>query len=132
MKNMDKSYYVLDNGKSAIDYITEFHLQFTYGNCFKYLCRCGKKDGNSAESDLNKALNYITSAHNEISTLERLTRKLINTLRFNTKTQFAEHHLASILKSIITYDSPKIITKRIIAYAKWRNIKVDDKYLNYK
>ena len=56
-----QSYYMLANGKSASDYIYDGKLKFSRGNSFKYISRCGRKENNTAESDLNKALVYILS-----------------------------------------------------------------------
>lgn len=42
-----------------IDLINAQGLNFNLGNVVKYACRAGKKDGESAEKDLNKALDYI-------------------------------------------------------------------------
>lgn len=131
MENMNQNYYVLDNGKSAIDYIYEFHLGFSYGNAFKYLCRAGRKEDNSAESDINKSLVYITSSHNEVPLIERFLKRIYNTFTFNADTQMCEHHLASVLRSIIRFDDPTAIARKIIKYAKWRGINVKPEFAKY-
>lgn len=131
MENMNQSYYTLDNGKSAINYIYEAHLEFAYGNAFKYLCRASRKPGNSAESDLNKALTYVLSADNEMSFIHRIAHKLYNMVTFNFNTQMCEHHLASVLKSIIRFERPSKIAKRIVKYAKWRGINVKPEFEKY-
>lgn len=125
---MKSDYYALDNGKQIVYYIYEYNLNFSYGNCAKYLCRAGRKDGNSAESDLNKALVYILSSDNEISLPKRLFMRAVNSLRFNDKTQFAEHHLAEILKAVIKYDDPVKIARMIVAYMKFRDIPISEKF----
>lgn len=131
MKNMTNDYYTLDNGKSAIDYIYQAHLEFAYGNSFKYLVRCGRKENNSAESDLNKALTYVLSADNEMSFAHRMLRKIYNMFTFNFDTQMCEHHLASILKSIIRFERPTKVAKKIVKYAKWRGINVKPEFEKY-
>lgn len=41
------------------DFIREQELGFHLGNAIKYISRCGKKPGESAISDLNKAIHYL-------------------------------------------------------------------------
>lgn len=125
---MKSDYYTLDNGKQIVYYIYKYNLNFSYGNCAKYLCRAGRKDGNSAESDLNKALVYIISSDKEISLSRRLFMHMINSARFNDKTQFAEHHLVEILKAVIKYDDPIKIARMIVNYMKFRGIEVNDRF----
>lgn len=125
---MKSDYYELDNGKQAIFYIYEYALGFSYGNAFKYLVRAGRKENNSADSDLNKALVYIMSSDKEMTLAKRLAKRAYNKLKFNTKTQFAEHHLAEILKSIILFDDPIKIARMIVNYMKFRGIEVNDRF----
>lgn len=125
---MKSDYYTLDNGRQAIHYIYEYKLGFSYGNCFKYLVRAGRKENNSAESDLNKALVYIMSSDKEMTLAKRLAKRAYNSLVFNDKTQFAEHHLAEILKSIILFDDPIKIARMITNYMKFRGIEVNDRF----
>lgn len=125
---MKSDYYELDNGRQIVYYIYEYNLNFSYGNCAKYLCRAGRKDGNSAESDLNKALVYILSSDKEISLPKRLLMRAVNSIRFNDNTQFAEHHLQEILYAIIKYEDPIKIARMIVAYMKFRGMEVLEKY----
>ena len=125
---MKSDYYTLDNGKQAIYYIYEHGLGFSYGNAFKYLVRAGRKENNSADSDLNKALVYIMSSDKEMTLAKRLAKRTYNKLKFNIKTQFAEHHLAEILKSIILFDDPIKIARMIVQYMKFRGIEVNDRF----
>ncbi len=41
------------------DFIREQDLGFHLGNAIKYICRCGKKPGENAVKDLNKAIHYL-------------------------------------------------------------------------
>jgi len=43
----------------VIDFNKKYDLNFTLGNAVKYIARAGKKDGESKESDLNKAIDCI-------------------------------------------------------------------------
>lgn len=131
MKNMNQQYYRLDNGKSAVEYVYEYSLGFSYGNAFKYCVRAGKKDGNSAEKDFNKALTYIVSANNEVGFFHRIAKRIYNTYKFNSKTQFAPRNLADILCAIIQYRDYKTVAKLIIKYMKVNNIKVNDEFARY-
>lgn len=125
---MHSDYYTLDNGKQAVDYICEYNLGFYYGNAFKYLVRAGRKEGNSAEKDLNKALNYIIASHSENGLFKRILLHVYNSWKFNSQTQFASRTLADILCSIIRFESNVKIAKMIISYMDDRNIKVKDEY----
>ena len=42
-----------------IDLINAKNLNFNLGNVVKYVCRAGKKDGETIIKDLNKAIDYI-------------------------------------------------------------------------
>ena len=42
-----------------IDLINAQDLNFNLGNVVKYVCRAGKKDGETTIKDLNKAIDYI-------------------------------------------------------------------------
>ena len=48
-------------GKVEVIEITQ-HLDFLRGNAVKYLCRAGKKSGETALDDLKKAQYYINKA----------------------------------------------------------------------
>lgn len=50
-----------------IDLINAQDLNFNLGNVVKYVCRAGRKDGESREKDLNKALDYISYELERIS-----------------------------------------------------------------
>ena len=41
------------------DFIRDQDLGFHLGNAVKYICRCGKKPGEDAVKDLNKAIHYL-------------------------------------------------------------------------
>lgn len=43
----------------CIDFIVDKKLDFCLGNAIKYIVRAGKKDGNSAEQDISKAIQYL-------------------------------------------------------------------------
>lgn len=128
---MKSDYYELDNGKQAVYYIYNYKLQFSYGNCFKYLCRAGRKEGNSAESDINKALVYASSVNDELTRPERIALKIRNSILFNSDDQMCEHHLAKVLKSIIKFDDYKKIIKLIVKYADWRGVNVKPEFRKY-
>lgn len=42
-----------------IDLINAQDLNFNLGNVIKYVCRAGKKDGETTIKDLNKAIDYL-------------------------------------------------------------------------
>ena len=48
-----------DGNIECIDFITDKKLDFCLGNAVKYICRAGKKEGNSAEQDISKAIQYL-------------------------------------------------------------------------
>lgn len=52
------SYYQLPSGKFLEDFIWEKGLDFAEGSALKYRWRAGKKDGESSEKDINKAVHY--------------------------------------------------------------------------
>tara|TARA_Y100001938_G_scaffold147066_1_gene227444 strand:+ start:3791 stop:4132 length:342 start_codon:yes stop_codon:yes gene_type:complete len=41
------------------DAIEAWHLDFWAGNALKYICRAGKKEGNTAVQDYEKAITYL-------------------------------------------------------------------------
>ena len=128
---MHKDYYTLDNGRQIVDYIYTAHLGFSYGNAAKYLCRASRKPGESGESDLNKALTYVLSANEEFSFIQRVALKLYNLLTFNFNDQFSEHHLRDVLCSIIRFDRPTKVARKIVKYAKWRGIPIKEEFSKY-
>lgn len=127
-----QDYYELENGKHASDYIYTYGLGFSYGNAFKYCTRCGKKEGNSVEKDLNKAMTYILSSDSEYSFIERLAKRALNTWLFNDRTQFAPRNLADILCAIIKFESKEKIAKLIVRYMKFRGVNVKPEYKCYE
>ena len=131
MEIMTQSYYKLDDGRSAIDFIYAYHLGFSYGNAFKYCVRASRKPDNSAESDLNKALVYITSSHNEVSVIKRLFKRIYNTLTFNVDVHFADSEMTAILRSIIRFDDPSAIARKLVKYAKQRGVNVKPEFEKY-
>ena len=46
-------------GIEPIDYINSHNFNFNLGNAIKYLSRGGKKEGESTEKDLKKAIDYL-------------------------------------------------------------------------
>lgn len=128
---MKSDYYELSNGKQAIDYIYAYNLGFAYGNAFKYLVRASRKPGNSAESDLNKALTYITSSKEEYSCFYRVVVKLINRLKFNHKDRLQDSDIHRILMSIISFKSYKEIAEMIVDYMNKHGISVKDEFKQY-
>lgn len=129
---MKSDYYELSNGKQAIYYIYKYKLGFSYGNSFKYLVRASRKPGNSAESDLNKALTYITSSKEEYSCFYRVIVKLINLLKFNHKDSFQDSDIQHILMAIISFNSYKEIAEMIVAYMNKHGIFVKDEFKKYE
>ena len=91
----------------------------------------GKKEGNSAEKDFNKALVYILSSNNEIGFFHRMAKSIYNTWKFNDKIQFAPRNLADILCAIIQFKDRKTIAKLIIRYMKTNRITVKPEFLKY-
>lgn len=63
MKNSEiinqPNYYQLPTGKYLEDFIAYKGLDFATGSAVKYGYRAGKKDGESAEKDLNKKMHYV-------------------------------------------------------------------------
>lgn len=66
--DVTKSYATITKYKTAthygdrpdvIDFNKKYDLNFNLGSAVKYLARAGKKSGESKESDLNKALDFI-------------------------------------------------------------------------
>lgn len=52
------SHYTYGNIE-CIDFITDKEMDFCRGNAIKYIVRAGLKAGNSAEQDINKAIQYL-------------------------------------------------------------------------
>lgn len=54
----------------AINVIEAWGANFNLGNALKYICRAGKKEGNTAKQDLQKAVWYLEREIKRISKLE--------------------------------------------------------------
>lgn len=129
---MHQNYYELSNGQQAVHYIYEYNLGFSYGNALKYVVRAGRKQNNSAESDLNKALTYITSAKNEYSFFKRLWLRIRNWLMFSFESDLTEHHIKHILTAIIRFENPTKVAEMIVSYMNCRGIAVKDEFKQYE
>lgn len=130
-RTFSQNYYDVGNGHQILDFIYEYGLGFSYGNAAKYMIRAGRKENNSADSDLNKALNYITSSSEEFSFLKRMWMRMWNTFTFNDNMALHDKKLATILKSIIKFDKPEKIAHMIVVYANERGINVKPEYKHY-
>ena len=65
--NPEPSYYSGSKyGYSARKVVEDFDLSYNVGTACSYLMRAGKKEGNSAEQDIQKAINHL---HFEIDKL---------------------------------------------------------------
>jgi len=126
-----QSYYTLANGKSASDYIYDGKLKFSRGNAFKYVSRCGRKSGNTAESDLNKALVYILSSDKEFSLIERFMLHIRNTILFYGEIS-SDREVDDILHAIIKFEDKESIARMIVGYMKSRGINVKPEYKCYE
>ena len=128
---MFQNYYQLPNGKQAIYYINKYKLSFNYGNAFKYITRCAKKVNNTADSDLNKALVYITSIKDEMSFAERFVRGLINIVKYKDE-YITEKDLQNILVSIIKFEEPDKIARMLVKYMDDHGVSVNPEYYKYR
>jgi len=54
-------------GSAMADYVSDFKLDFDLGNVIKYVSRAGKKFGEKAIEDLEKAKWYLEHAINKIT-----------------------------------------------------------------
>lgn len=52
-------HYLKDSGHEVIDVIEAWRLSFSLGNAIKYIARAGRKNSETREEDLKKALWYI-------------------------------------------------------------------------
>tara|TARA_R100000781_G_scaffold98056_1_gene61824 strand:+ start:229 stop:495 length:267 start_codon:yes stop_codon:yes gene_type:complete len=58
--NPEPSYYQGKKyGYSARKVVEDFDLSYNVGTACSYLMRAGKKDGNPAEQDIQKAINHL-------------------------------------------------------------------------
>jgi len=126
-----QNYYMLSNNKSASDYIFEGKLKFSMGNAFKYVSRCGKKENNTAESDLNKALVYTLASDKEFSYIERLALRIRNTVLFCYEIS-SDRQIDDILHAIIKFENKEDIARMIVNYMKFRGINVKPEYKCYE
>lgn len=59
-KNPQPHYYTGKlYGYSAKDVVDDFGLSYNCGTAVSYLLRAGKKEGNPAEQDIQKAINHL-------------------------------------------------------------------------
>jgi len=59
-KNPQPAYYTGKvYGYSAKCVVEDFNLTYNCGTAVTYLLRAGKKEGNSAEQDIQKAINHL-------------------------------------------------------------------------
>lgn len=58
------------DGIEPIDYINSHNFNFNLGNAIKYISRCGKKEGESTEKDLKKAIDYLNFEIERIKNVE--------------------------------------------------------------
>lgn len=126
-----QNYYMLSNNKSASDYIFDGKLKFSMGNVFKYVSRCGRKENNSAESDLNKALVYTLASDKEFSYIEKLALRIRNTVLFCYEIS-PDRQIDDILHAIIKFDDKEDIARMIVNYMKFRGINVKPEYKRYE
>jgi len=59
-------YYKGKNGYMAKDVIANFDLTYNIGTAVTYLLRAGKKEGNTTEQDIRKAINHLHFELDEI------------------------------------------------------------------
>tara|TARA_R100001530_G_scaffold96038_5_gene66817 strand:+ start:897 stop:1163 length:267 start_codon:yes stop_codon:yes gene_type:complete len=58
--NPEPSYYTgTKYGYSARNIVEDFELGYNTGTAVSYLLRAGKKEGNPAEQDIQKAINHL-------------------------------------------------------------------------
>ena len=57
--NVSHPAYYTTGSIETWDFIADWRMDFLRGNAVKYIVRAGRKDGNSAEQDLRKALEYL-------------------------------------------------------------------------
>ena len=73
-KNPEPSYYSgTTYGYSARNIVEDFKLGYNTGTAVSYLLRAGKKDGNPAEQDIQKAINHL---HFELDKLYKASKIL--------------------------------------------------------
>ena len=129
---MFNDYYELCNGRQIVFYVYKYNLSFAYGNSAKYICRAGRKADNSSESDLNKALVYITSVNDEYSKLRQLVKRILNSIVFHFEYKFDKQPLSDILYSVIKFEDPDKIARMIVSHMVKNGIKVKPEFEKYK
>lgn len=84
MENLINSpkHYKHKSGYDAITWIERFGLDFSSGNCCKYLFRRGLKDGNSCSQDEAKAIWYFKHS------TEQQFKKLVMSLGIKSKENY--------------------------------------------
>lgn len=65
------------HGYTARNITEDFELTFNTGTALKYILRAGKKEGNSASQDIQKAINVL---HFELDKLHRESKTQIGSL----------------------------------------------------
>ena len=63
-------HYETKKGFDVIDVATEYDLNFNTGSTVKYLCRAGKKEGESKMKDLLKAQDFLEREIKYLRSLE--------------------------------------------------------------
>ena len=101
------------------------------GNAFKYVSRCGRKENNTAESDLNKALVYVLSSDKEFSFIDRVKLHIRNSLLFHGDIS-DDKNVDHILRAIIKFEDKENIARMIVRYMKSRGINVKPEYKRYE
>ena len=64
-------YYKGTNGMQVFDIIDAYGLDFYLGNVVKYVCRAGKKEGNTKRKDLEKARAYLNRVLKDFEDVEK-------------------------------------------------------------
>ena len=82
------SHYKHKSGLDAIVWIDRYNMDFSVGSCFKYLFRCGLKEGEPLDKDHEKAIWYFVHAARKCAdgssllTWEDAKRKVFEKLSF--------------------------------------------------
>ena len=93
-KNPEPHYYTGNTyGYSARCVVEDFDLTYNVGTACSYLLRAGKKEGNPAEQDIQKAINHlkheVESSNKIINELEQEKEEIfveLEKLKGNSKT----------------------------------------------
>lgn len=73
-----------------VDVINAWGLNFCEGNALKYIARAGCKAGQSAESDLIKAIDYLLIELSRVSGIGKITYYRNNLNMFGTQDKYYE------------------------------------------